>query len=188
MKTKLFVEPKGKAREEVILYSCVPADWKSYQKWKKSWVSEKEYKKWTKTQWHTDPLGEMRPGKIVKISADEKSLKGSLVAYRSFYPDASGNKVKLPMVLFAKVKKNLDLKELETTMNLTDERKEELKQDLKEDAWAPMAVWHSQPVDRNHQVAPQDVLDHAVKYANALFTINLKAAGWSSFTETERFS
>jgi len=188
MKTKLFVEPKGKAREEVILYSCVPADWKSYQKWKKSWVSGKEYKKWTKSHWHTDPLGEMRPGKIVKISVDEKSLKGSLVAYRSFCSDAAGNKVKLPMVLFAKVKKNLDLAEFEATMNLTDERKEELKQDLKEDAWAPMAVWHSQPVDRKQQVTPEDVLEHAVNYAKALFNINPKVAGWSSFIETERFT
>lgn len=188
MITKLFVEPKDKAREEVILYSCVPIDWKSYQRWRKVWFSNKEFKKWNKTAWQSGELGEIRPGKIVKASSDEKSLKGLIFAYRSFYPDISGNKTKLPMVLFTKVKQNLDLNQFESEMKLTDERLKELKKDLKEDAWAPIAVWHPQPVDRKQQVTPTDVIDHAVKYAKALFTINPKSAGWASFIETERFT
>ena len=188
MKTKLFVEPKGKAREQVVLYSCIPGDWRTFQKWKKSWFSAKEYKKWSKSEWQSDTLGEIRPGKIVNVFGDEMSLKGSLIAYRSFYPDNSGNKIKLPMVLFAIVKRNLDLKQFENEMQLTDEQKKELKEDLKQDAWAPMAVWHPQPVDRKQQVTPADVLDHAVKYAKVLFTINPKSAGWKVFLETERFT
>lgn len=188
MKTKLFVEPKGKAREELVLYSCIPGDWKSYQRWKKVWFSAKDYKKWNKSEWQSDILGEIRPGKIVNVPVDENSLKGSLIAYRSFYPDSSGNKTKLPMVLFALVKKNLDMKQFEAKIQLTDERKKELKEDLKQDAWAPMAVWHPQPVDRKQQVTPADVFDHAIKYSKALFTIDPKSAGWSSFVETERFT
>jgi hypothetical protein len=187
MKTKLFVEPKGKAREEVILYTCVPMDWKLFQKWEKVWFSNKEYKKWSKTAWQSDVLGEVRPGKIVKASMEEKSLKGSLIAYRSFYLDGFGNKTKLPMILFAKTKQNLNLKQFESEMNLTDEQTKELKQSLKQDAWAPIAVWHPQPVDRNQEVKPSNVLDYAIKYAKALFTVNPKSAGWSTFSETERF-
>jgi len=187
MKSKLFVEPKGKAREEVILYSCIPLKWNLFQKWKKVWMTNKEYKQWNKTAWKSGILGELRPGKIVNATSEDKTLKGSLIAYRSFYPDCSGNKTKLPMVLFAKVKQNLDLKKFKTEMQLTDEQTKELKQDLKQDAWAPIAVWHPQPIDRKTQVTPPDVLDHAIKYAKALFTINPKSAGWSIFAETEMF-
>ncbi|MHA2223337.1 MAG: hypothetical protein ACXAAO_14945 [Candidatus Thorarchaeota archaeon] len=188
MKTKLFVEPKGKAREEVILYSCIPLKWKSFQKWQKVWISNKEYKKWGKTVWDSGVLGEVRPGKIVRATMDDKNLKGSLIAYRSFYPDISGKKTKLPMVLFARVKKNLDLKEAVDRMKLSEEQTKELKQSLKQDAWAPFAVWHPQPVDRNQDVTPTDVFDHATNYAKALFTANPKSSGWSSFIETERFT
>jgi hypothetical protein len=188
MKTKLFVEPKGKAREEVILYSCIPGNWKSFQRWKNSWFSAKEYKKWSKSTWQSDTLGEIRPGKIVNVSRDEMSLKGSLIAYRSYYPDNSGKKTKIPMVLFAIVKKNLDMKQIESEMQLTEEQTKELREDLKQDAWAPIAVWHPQPIDRNQQVTPLDVLDNAIKYAKALFTINPKSGGWASFVETEIYT
>jgi hypothetical protein len=188
MKTKLFVEPKGKAREEIILYSCIPTDWKSYKKWKNVWLSSKEYKKWSKSAWQSDTLGEIRPGKIISITIDEMSLKGPLTAYRSFYPDNSGNKTKLPMVLFAGVKKNLDLHHFEEELQLTDERIKELKEDLKQDAWAPVAVWHPQPVDRNQEIKPTDVLEHAFKYAKALFTVNPRSVGWAVFIETEMFT
>lgn len=76
------------------------------------------------------------------------------------------------MVLFAEVKKNLDMKQIESEMQLTDEQTKELREDLKQDSWAPIAVWHPQPVDRNQQVTPLEVLDNAIKYAKALFAIN----------------
>ncbi|MFW9965096.1 MAG: hypothetical protein ACFFCX_16110 [Candidatus Sifarchaeia archaeon] len=96
--------------------------------------------------------------------------------------------MKLPLVLFVKIKQNFGLKDLESDMDLNNDQVKELKQDLKQDPWAPIAVWHSQPVDRRQHVEVSDVLDHAVKYAKALFTTNPKSAGWPSFTETERFT
>lgn len=192
MRVKLFVEPREKAREDVLLESSVPLDMKLFRQWQKSWISSKEFKKWKKTPWETQVLGEHRKGKIVTASLrtpDEGlTLKGSLLAFRSFTPDDTGAKNKLPMVLFARIKKTLGLEYFNSKMTLNADQEAEIKQALKEDPWAPISVWHPQPVDRRHKIEVSDVLQHAIQYARALFEFNLKAGNWNTFSETEQFT
>lgn len=191
MKVKLFVEPREKAREEVLLESTVPLDMKLFKQWQKTWISNKEFKKWMKGKWPTGVLGELRPGKILTSAlrdpGEEVSLKGTLYAFRSFVTDTTGAKNKLPMVLFAQIKKIPGLAYFQSKMNLDAEQDAFIKDALKDDPWAPISVWHPQPVDRRHEIAVSDVLPHAIKYAKALFEQNLKDGNWSVFSETEQF-
>ncbi|TFH08686.1 MAG: hypothetical protein E4H14_05935 [Candidatus Thorarchaeota archaeon] len=191
MKVKLFVEPREKAREDVLLESTVPLDMKLFKQWQKTWISNKEFKKWMKDKWPTDVLGELRQGKILTSAlrdpGEDMSLKGSLFAYRSFVAASTGAKIKLPMVLFAQIKKTIGLEYFQSTMNLDAEQESFVKDALKDDPWAPISVWHPQPVDRRHEIAVSDVLPHAIKYAKALFEQNLKEGNWSAFSETEQF-
>ncbi|MFW9843495.1 MAG: hypothetical protein ACFFEV_02850 [Candidatus Thorarchaeota archaeon] len=191
MRVKLFVEPQGKAREEILLESSVPLDMRSFRQWQKSWISNKEFKKWTKESGETQLLGEQRLGKIVtatlRILDEGLSLKGPLIAFRSFIPDGTGAKNKLPMVLFARVKKCIDLSYFKLKMSLNEDQEAEIKQALKENPWAPISVWHPQPVDRKQKIEISDVLPHAIKYAQALFGHNLKNGNWTVFSETEIF-
>ncbi|MHA1288679.1 MAG: hypothetical protein ACTSW8_01095 [Candidatus Thorarchaeota archaeon] len=190
MRVKLFVEPRERAREQVLLESSVPFDTKSFKQWQKSWISNKEYKKWIKGKWEKQILGELREGKILTADLrdpdDEVSLKG-LLAFRSFVTDSTGAKQKLPMVLFARVKKTIGLDYLKSKMSLDAELESDIKASLKDDPWAPIAVWHSQPVDRKHKIEISDVLPHAIKYSTALFEHNLTDGKWSPFSETEMF-
>jgi hypothetical protein len=190
MRVKLFVEPREKAREQVLLESSVPFEIKPFKQWMKSWISKKEHKKWKKAKWETQILGELREGKILTAELrdpnDELSLKG-LFAFRSFVTDSTGAKQKLPMVLFAQVKKTIGLEYFKSKMNLDDQLESDIKTELKDDPWAPIAVWHSQPVDRKHKIVISDVLPHAINYTTALFEHNLKDGKWSIFTETEMF-
>ena len=191
MRVKLFVEPREKAREQVLLESCVPLDIKSFKQWQKSWISKKEFKKWKKDRWVTDVLGEQRLGKILTAELrdldEDTSLKGDLFAFRSFVTDSTGAKNKLPMVLFIQIKKNIELSFFKTKMKLDADQEAEIKLALKDDPWAPIAVWHPQPVDRRHKIEVSDVLPYAIKYAQALFEHNLKAGNWKTFSETEQF-
>lgn len=191
MRVKLFVEPREKAREEVLLESSIPIDMKLFRQWQKSWISNKEFKKWKKRPWESQILGEHRLGKIVsatmRVPSESDSLKGPLLAFRSFVGDSSGAKIKLPLVLFARIKKSVGPSYFKSKMILDADQEAEIKQALKEDPWAPIAVWHPQPVDRSHKIAVSDVLPHAIKYAKALFEHDLKASGWNSFSETEQF-
>ncbi len=191
MRVKLFVEPREKAREQVLLDSCIPLDIKSFKQWQKSWISKKEFKKWKKDRWVTDVLGEQRLGKILTAELrdpmEDMSLKGDLFAFRSFVTDSTGAKQKLPMVLFAQVKKTIGLDYFKSKMNQDKELESSFKTALKDDPWAPIAVWHSQPVDRKHKIEISDVLPHAIKYTTALFEHNLKDGNWNPFSETEMF-
>ena len=94
MRVKLFVEPREKAREEVLLESCVPIDMKLFKQWQKAWIPSKQFKKWKKASWESQILGELREGKIVSATTrapdDGISLKGTLLAYRSYVMDATG--------------------------------------------------------------------------------------------------
>ena len=191
MRVKLFVEPREKAREEVLLESTVPLDMKSFRQWQKSWISNKDFKKWNKGSWESQILGTLRVGKIVTAETrapdDDLSLKGTILAFRSFVTDSTGAKNKLPMVLFARIKKTVGLDYFKSKMNLDADQEAEIKLALKDDPWAPISVWHPQPVDRRHKIDVSDVLPHAIKYAQALIEHNLKAGNWSSFSETEQF-
>jgi len=191
MRVKLFVEPRERAREQVLLESSVPFDIKMFKQWQKSWISNKEFKNWRKGSWDTQVLGELRQGKILTAELrdpnDDLSLKG-LVAFRSFVTDSTGAKQKLPMVLFAQVKKNIGFDYFKSKINLDSEQEAEIKLALKEDPWAPISVWHPQPVDRRHEIEVSDVIQHAIKYTHALFELNLKPGNWNSFSETEQFT
>jgi len=191
MRVKLFVEPREKAREEVLLESSIPTDMKMFKQWQKAWISSKDFKKWKKAAWETQILGEYREGKIVSAATrapdDSLPLKGTLLAYRSYVTDSTGAKSKLPMVVFAKLKKTVGLSYFQSKMELDKEAQNAIKDALKDDPWAPISVWHPQPVDRNYEIAVSDVLPHAINYARALFEFKLKDGDWSSFSETEEF-
>ncbi len=191
MRVKLFVEPRGKAREEVLLESSVPTDMKLFKQWQKAWISNKDFKKWKKAIWETQILGELRDGKIVSATTrspdDSFSLKGTLLAYRSYVTDSAGGKSKLPMVVFAKIKKTVGESYFQSKMELDKEQQKAINDALKSDPWAPIAVWHPQPVDRNYEIAVSDVLPHAINYTRALFELKMKDGDWTSFSETEEF-
>jgi hypothetical protein len=191
MKVKLFIEPKGKAREEVLLESCVPFDMKSFKQWQECWISNKDYNSWKKAAWDSQVLGEFHEGKIVSAtvrdSEDYPSLKGPLLAYRSYVTDTAGAKNKLPMVLFGHPKKIYGINPFKEKMELNKDQESEIKQYLKSDPWAPISVWHPQPVDRKYEIEVSDVLQHAIRYTQALFECNLIIGGWSSFSATEQF-
>jgi hypothetical protein len=189
MRTKLFVEPKGRVREEVTLFSCIPDDVQSYKNWKSCWIENKEFKKWSKSDWPQNILGEFVPGKILSAKTidnyEESSLKGPIVAYRSFIMEA-GSKKRLPMVVFARLKKHLKVEDFDE-MKMNEDEMKTLSDDLKEDVWAPILVWHPPLVSRSKEVDPTDVLDHAIAYTNALLRQEFKNSGWDSFVETEQF-
>lgn len=189
MRTKLFVEPKGRVREEVTLFSCIPTDVKSYRKWRSCWITNKDFKSWRKAAWPRGILGEFIPGKILSATQfdkyEESSLKGPIIAFRSFIMEA-GSKKKLPMVIFGRIKKHLSEDDF-ADMKMNEEEAESIAGDLKEDAWAPVSVWHPPLVSRSKEVSPTDLLSHAVSYANALFQNDFKNSGWDSFVETEQF-
>jgi len=189
MRVKLFVEPSGKAREEVILESCVPLRMEQVHAWTDSWISAKEYKKWSKESKTSGMLGEYRTGKIVEATLlapeGDSTLKIDLLACRSYTTDATGAKKKLPMVLFVKLKKAVDYDYFAKRMNPNAEQEAELKEVLKVDAWAPVSVWNPQSVDRAHVVEVSEVLPFAVQYSKALFKLDPETAGLSQFIETE---
>jgi hypothetical protein len=189
MRVKLFVEPSGKAREEVILESCVPINMDQVHTWTESWIPSKEYKKWNKESKDSNMLGDFRTGKIVEATLltpeGSSPLKVDLLACRSYTTDTTGAKKKLPMVLFAKLKKAIDYDYLAKRMNLSTEQDSELREALKADVWAPVSVWSPQSIDRAHFVEVSEVLPFAVQYAKALFSLDPETAGLPAFIETE---
>ncbi|RDE16017.1 MAG: hypothetical protein C4K48_02675 [Candidatus Thorarchaeota archaeon] len=189
MRFRLFVEPLGKAREEVLLESCIPFEMQQIRQWRESWISQNDYKNWSKESKSSELLGEIRQGKIVdaklRDAGSEAPFKGELLACRSYVTEVTGSKKRLPMVLFVKLKKTVDFEFFSKNMSLSPEQESELKDTLKEDVWAPISVWHPQPVDRKHLLEAADVLPYAIQYAKALFSLNPKSAGLSSFAETE---
>ncbi|MFW9975264.1 MAG: hypothetical protein ACFFDQ_08375 [Candidatus Thorarchaeota archaeon] len=189
MKVKLFVEPSGKAREEVLLESCVPLEMQLIRQWIESWIPQKEFKKWIKDAKSSKLLGDVREGKIVDATLmnpdGDTTFKGEILACRSYVTENTGAKKKLPMVLFAKPKKMVDLEFFRKNMTLNPEEETELKEALKNDVWAPISVWNPQLVDRKHVVNTAEVLPFAVQYAEALFGLNPESVGLSPFIETE---
>ena len=190
MRVKLFVEPIGKAREEVLLESCVPLEMQQIRKWSESWLPQKEYKRWEKESKTSKMLGDHRPGKIVEATLrgpdGDTPFKAELIACRSYISEKTGAKKKLPMVLFVKLKNVIDFEYFSNKMSLSPEEESELKETLKADVWAPVSVWHPQPVDRRHVVDVADVLPFAIQYAKALFTMDPESVGLTPFIETER--
>jgi len=189
MRIRLFVEPLGKAREEVLLESCIPLEMQQIRQWRESWISENDFKNWSRESKSSEMLGEIRPGKIVdaklRSTGGETPFKGELLACRSYITDVTGSKKRLPMVLFAKLKKTVDFEFFKKNMSLSPEQEAELKDALKDDVWVPVSAWHPQPVDRKHPLEAADVLPYAIQYAKALFSLDPKSAGLSSLAETE---
>jgi hypothetical protein len=189
MRIKLFVEPSGKAREEVLLESCVPMEMQQIRQWIESWIPQKEFKRWEKETISNRMLGDIRQGKIVEatlINPDgDTSFKGEMLACRSYVTEKTGAKKKLPMVLFAKLKNIIDFEFFNKRMTLNSEEQEELKEALKRDVWAPVSVWNPQLVDRKHIVNTAEVLPFAIQYTRALFSLDPESAGLSKFIETE---
>jgi hypothetical protein len=189
MRVKLFVEPNGKAREEVLLESCVPLEMRQIRQWQQSWIPQKEFKRWEKESKSSKMLGDIRAGKIKEATLrgidEDTPFKTNLIACRSYITENTGAKKKLPMVLFIKLKKSIDFEYFSKKMSFNPEEEAELKEALKVDAWAPVSVWHPQPVDRRHVVDVADVLPFAIQYAKALFALSPESAGLSPFIETE---
>jgi hypothetical protein len=189
MRIKLFVEPIGKAREEVVLESCVPLDMDQIRIWTESWIPSKEYKKWSTESKASNKLGDYRTGKIVEATLlapeGDTTLKAELLACRSYTTEKTGAKKKLPMVLFLKLKRTIDFEYFSKKMALNAEQESELKDLLKEDVWAPISVWNPQSVDRAHVVEVSEVLPFAVQYTKALFNLDPESAGLPAFIETE---
>ena len=190
MKTKMMVEPEGKAREEVKLESSIPLDSQLFDKWKESWISGKDFKKWRKAKWPTDMIGEYRHGKILRGSymtaAGEKPLKGDALAFRSFILDGAGGKKKLPMVLYAQVKKYLTI-DLFSALKLEKEQEQRLAAEITTDSWAPVAVWHPKALDGTDRAAMGAVLEYLVRFSKTLFMSETDPSWWPNFTETEVF-
>lgn len=190
MKTKLFLEPKGRVREEIILESVLPDKWTLFKKWKQGWVSKKEFKDWLKKNWPVEKLGELREGRILKIAAMEDAIdkpKGKLFAFRSYYLAQTGEKKKLPIVLFGQLKSNYKLESLINLYTPSEEQLSELKQDFKTDPWVPLSVWHAKPINRNEAIPITELVSTAVDYGKAVFYFDFKSIGVSSFSETEIF-
>lgn len=189
MRVKLFVEPQGKAREQIQLESLVPLDFILFEKWMTSWIPSKDFKKWSKQDWDAKELGELRPGKIFEASvidsSGEKSLKGNLVAYRSYIPDSTGAKKKLPMVLVVQLKKTLDYDYFIDEIKLDSEQDKYVKDALKQDVWAPISIYQPQSVDRKYVVDVSEVLPQAIQYLEALYGRNPESVGLPTFIETE---
>lgn len=189
MKVKLFFEPSGKAREEIVLESCIPSDISLIHTWTESWFPSKDYKKWGKNVKMSNSLGEYRQGKIVEATLLKPEggtpLKIDLLACRSYTTDTTGAKKKLPMVLFAKLRKALSVEYFDSVMNSNQEQLSELKEMLKADVWAPVSVWNAQSADRAHVVEASETLPFAVQYAKALFTLDPASAGLPPLIETE---
>ncbi|MGQ4911086.1 MAG: hypothetical protein ACP6KW_02865 [Candidatus Thorarchaeota archaeon] len=189
MKASLFLEPRGRVREEVPVYSTIPSDMQSFKMWKTSWLTHKEYGKWKKGLWPEDLLGRLIPGKILSTrqvdGQGKKPFRGPIIAYRSFIIEA-GSKKKLPLVVLGRLKKHVGPKDFEG-LALNDEQRESLTADLKQDVWAPIAAWHPQPVSRKQKIEVSEVLQFSVRYARAMFFKDLTHGGWERFIETEAF-
>jgi hypothetical protein len=189
MRIKLFIEPSGKAREDVLLESCVPLEMQLIRQWIESWIPQNEFKRWVKEAASSKMLGDIREGKIVEatlIGPDgDAPFKGELLACRSYVAETTGAKKKLPMVLFAKLKKTIDFEFFNKGMTLNAEEQDELKEALKLEVWAPISVWNPQLVDRKHIVNTAEVLPFAVQYAKALFSLDPQSVGLPEFIETE---
>jgi hypothetical protein len=189
MITTLFLEPKGRAREQVNLHSSLPSDWNLFLQWKDTWIGKKDFDKLLKKDWPVSSLGEIREGKILQVSSKEVSgknpFKGNLIAFRSYALDAAGGKKKLAMVLFGKVKANLKLDDFPEYADLSAEESKALKETIKEDPWAPMSIWHPPPVKKGEHVEVTNVVSDAVRYAKTLVSGNPQSGGWSQFVETE---
>ncbi|MDF1539240.1 MAG: hypothetical protein P1Q69_10105 [Candidatus Thorarchaeota archaeon] len=189
MITTLFLEPKGKAREQIALHSSLPSNWNLFLQWKDTWISKKEFDTLLKKDWPVSSLGEIRKGKILQVSSKEdlgkSPFKGKLVAFRSFALDASGGKKKLAMVLFGKVKANLSLDDFTEFSDLASDEIKDIKTEMKNDPWAPMSIWHAPPVKKGESVSMSDVIANAVRYAKILISGNPQSEGWSQFVETE---
>jgi hypothetical protein len=189
MRIKLFIEPSGKAREEVLLESCVPLEMQQIRQWIESWIPQKEFNRWGKEAASNKMLGDIRPGKIVEatlIGPDgDTPFKGELLACRSYVTEKTGAKKKLPMVLFAKLKRIIDFEFFNKSMTLNAEEQDELKEALKRDVWAPVSVWNPQLVDRKHIVNTAEVLPFAVQYTKALFSLDSGSSELTEFIETE---
>ncbi|TFG31523.1 hypothetical protein EU527_12255 [Candidatus Thorarchaeota archaeon] len=187
MKTKLFIEPKGKAREQVQLESSIPLDIDLFRKWSTSWIPVKDFKKWNKENWDDRALGELREGKIFEAIDVERStpLKGDLVAFRSYVIDNSGAKKKHPMILIAKLKNTLEFNFFKEHMTLDSEQEKEIREALKGDFWVPISVYQPQLVDRRQVIEVADVLTQAIQYLNALMNRDPASEGLPKFVETE---
>ena len=185
MKTKLFLEPKGKAREEIVLQSSVPTSKDLFLQWKSAWITKKDFQEILN---HTSPspiLGELREGKILQVSSDEfggQSLKGKLYAYRSLIPDGAGGKKKLPMVLFGRVKSNFKISDFMLKSEIPEKQ---LKSELKQDPWAPISTWHAPPLKRSDQIPLVELISGVSKYSNTLTQSSAQTQIWTSILETE---
>ena len=185
MKIKLFLEPKGKAREEIALQSSVPTGKDLFLQWKSAWIPKKDFQEILK---HTSPspiLGELREGKIIQVSSEDiggQSLKGKLYAYRSFVPDGVGGKKKLPMVLFGRVKSNFKIIDF---MSKSEIPEKQLKSELKQDPWAPISTWHAPPLKRSEEIPLAELIDGVSKYSYTLSQSGNQTEIWTSILETE---
>ncbi|MHA2426132.1 MAG: hypothetical protein ACXAEF_15195 [Candidatus Thorarchaeota archaeon] len=183
MNTKLFLEPKGRAREEIALESSVPSEKKLYLEWKSAWISTKDLQTILKHKSPSPILGELKPGKILQVrSKDSTSPKGKLYAFRSFILDTAGAKKKLPLVLYGRVKSNFNLKDISTISEIPEKV---LKKDMKEDPWAPLAIWHVPPLKRSETIPLEELITDVVKYSNTLSQEQIPSEKWDSIQETE---
>ena len=187
MKVRLFIEPDGKAREQIQLESCVPFDIELFRKWTTSWISVKELKKWNKAKWAEDSLGIYKQGKIFEaINIDQSQpLKGELIAYRSYVLDNTGAKKKLPVVLVAKIKRVVDFNFFEEHMEISQEQETEIRDALKREVWGPISIYQSQKADRTFVVDINDVLAQSIQYLKGLYERNPVSVGLPPFIETE---
>ncbi|MHA1907776.1 MAG: hypothetical protein ACW98Y_10820 [Candidatus Thorarchaeota archaeon] len=185
MKTKLFLEPKGKAREEIALESSVPSEKKLYLKWKKSWIPKKEFQDLLKHSSPSPLLGELKEGKILQIrtsGTDGIAPKGKLYAFRSFIQDAAGGKKKLPLVLYGRVKSNFKTSDISSLSGISEK---DLKTELKQDPWAPVAIWHTPPLKRSEVIPLEELIFDVVKYSNTLSQVKSQTDKWVAILETE---
>ena len=183
MKTKLFLEPKGKAREEVSLESSVPLEKSLYLQWKSAWISKKELQSILKHSSPSPVLGDLKQGKILSVTPlGEHNPKGKLYAFRSYVLDSAGGKKKLPLILYGRVKSNFKTNDIAGLSGIPEKQ---LKTELKEDPWAPVAVWHAPPLKRSAAVPLEELIFDVVKFSNTLAQDSPQSEMWKSILETE---
>ncbi|MGY5876632.1 MAG: hypothetical protein RTU30_12860 [Candidatus Thorarchaeota archaeon] len=191
MRAKLSIELKGKAREEHRLDTSVPLDLKLLDKWKSSWISNKEYKAWKKQPWPKETLGELKEGKILRAAfitpAGLKATGSSVIAFRTFIADTAGVKKKLPIIMYGQVKKKLKLDYFASAMDLEQDQLKEVKSLLKSDSWAPISIWQYGEVDGKDKKQMSSVIDLATRFTKAIFHSDFKKSGWDAFLETDYF-
>ncbi len=185
MKTKLFLEPKERAREEIVLQSSVPTEANLFLHWKSAWITKKDFQDIMK---HTSPspiLGDLKEGKILYVSSvddGDSFLKGKLYALRSYIPDGTGGKKKLPMVLYGRVKANFKTGDFTSLSELPEKQ---LKFELKQDPWAPISTWHAPPLKRSDGIPLTELVSGVLKYSNTLSQSEAQREIWTSILETE---